>query len=467
MLTLIRPTPLSAIHAARNATPPPAAPPMRIMRRTGPSADGSAAGSGGASKTTSEAGESGNDGDRAGSSASATPAKDRMILSREEKEVKYQKARERIFSDFPDPKTSDNNQNGDNNMSRTSSASGRKKPHRQKLPHDDTFEVRSQYNVYYPGVHHYNGPVPYASDGSFSNEQPYMVGPGVSPAGMTYVQNGPNNLMYPGPANMNTLPPYPVAVSPQVPQSTPWHGRTIPQQSPFSGYASLQQQPTMMGPEPSHKTSPAMNNYPIPSPMPYQHMAPSWQPPQYPGSLQQPAYRNQPPVHWPSYPSHPMAPSSPSYPYGQFSGQPMNPGMQNPPGPIPESFNRSLFNPQTRSFVPGSRHPGKGNQYRVNTYLNAQQGVQPPQWTPRFPEASPSSAMGGYNPNRLMSTGNRDSIAKWGTPSHLPPKPPPSEVPSDFDMKHRSTPTYAANGLAQSSNGPFVVSGGTGLPSQH
>lgn len=460
---------MSVIYAASNATPPPTAPPMKIMRRSSPSREGSAVGSGGLSKATSEAGESGNDGDRAGSSTDVTPAKDRMILSREEKEVKYQKARERIFRDFPESKSSDST-SGENNISRSSSASGRKKTYRQKTPHDDSFEVRSQYNVYYPGVHHYtNGPVPYnlsTNDGSFPNQPSYVVGPGMSPASMTYVQSNPNNPMYSGPVNMNAVPQYPAAVSPQTTPNSPWQGGNMPQQSPFAGYTSMNQ-PSMMGQQ-SNKSSPALNNYAVPNSAPYQHVPPNWTSHPYQGNFQQSSYRNQP-AHWPTYPPQSIASSPTSYPYGQFPGQHIKPGMQNHSGshPLPGSFNRSLFNPQTRSFVPSGRHPAKNNQYGMNSYMGGQNSMQPPQWS-QFPETNSRnfepSALPGYNTSRVPSTGNRDSIAKWGTPSHLPPKPPPSEVSSDFDLKHRGTTghPYAANTVPNPNNGPLVVSGETG-----
>ncbi|KAJ6140829.1 hypothetical protein N7497_011722 [Penicillium chrysogenum] len=126
--------------------------------------------------------------------------------------------------------------------------------------------------------------------------------------------------------------------------------------------------------------------------------------------------------------------------------------------------------PQTRSFIPGGaplgRHPNK-SQHTMQPYGNMQSGAQP-QWN-GYPEPIPNRTMDStpaMNSNRVP-TGPRDSIAKWGTPAHLPPKPPPSEVPSDFDLKNRPVPasvpapTYSSNGIPAVSNGPLVVSGGT------
>lgn len=484
--------------ANANNTPPPNAPAMKIMRRVGqpgerPSAGGSTATSSSApSKATSEAGgEGGNDEQRAGSSAGATPAKDRTTMTREEREAKYQEARERIFRDFPESKSSENNgENG--NLSRSSSTNGRKKTHRQKTPHDDTFEVRSQFNVYYPGMPYVSSQVPFnvaMNDGSFPAQPHYMVGPGASPPAMTYVQNGQNNVMYPAHMNVNPLPPYPIAVSPHVAQNNSWQSGHLPQQSPYPGFTPVSQPSPMMGQPSSTRSSPAMNNYAIPHSAQYQQTSSTWASPPYQGNFQQSSRRNPPPVHWPNYPSQSMASSPVSYPYGQLPGQPFNTGMQNHSAqhPLPGSFTRSPFNPQTRSFVPGgaspARFPGKGNQHGVNPSYHSPQSKTQQQWTgfqdnyshsnhsssQAGGKNSGSAASGSHTSTRAASAGNRDSIAKWGTPSHLPPKPPPSEVPSDFDTKSLNTSTstnsYSNNSLPNSNkNGPLVVSGGTSLP---
>lgn len=165
-----------------------------------------------------------------------------------------------------------------------------------------------------------------------------------------------------------------------------------------------------------------------------------------------------------------MASNPTSYPYAQYPGQPLNVGMgmQNP---HPASFARSPFNPQTRSFVPGGsgpmpRHPGKCNQPGMPHYPAMHPGLQP-QWN-GFSDTSKLAE--GRNASRGVSLNSRDSIAKWGTPSHLPPKPPPSEVPSGFDLKPRnisiSSDSHTGNASSSSKNGPLVVSGGTSVPSK-
>ncbi|PYH41540.1 putative R3H domain protein [Aspergillus saccharolyticus JOP 1030-1] len=473
------PTPLAMIYAANNSTPPPAMPAMKIMRRAGserPSTEGSIAASSGYSKDGSEAGDSGNDGDRGGSSTGATPAKDRLALTREEREAKYQEARERIFRDFPESKAAAETVNGDSsaNMSRSSSTSGRKKTHRQKTPHDDSFEARSQFNAYYPGMHFGNGSGPFnmaMNDPSFSN-QPCMVGPGVSPPNMGY-SGAQTGAMFPGPVNQNTMSHYSMPVSPQMTPSGPWPNGPVPQQSPFAGYASITQSPAMA----STKSSPALGSYPMPNPVQYQQ-TPGWSTPPYPGGYHHQPHRTHAPAPtpaaWTNYQTQPPNPTS--YPYTQYPGQPMSPAMQPHSGshPMPGSFSRSPFNPQTRSFVPGgaatlARHPNKANQHGMGPYPGMQPGVLP-QWNGyQDVNSKGQDTLGsaGQNLPRGIPSSGRDSIAKWGTPSHLPPKPPPSEVRSEYDIKHRSgpasTPPFPGSAL-NSKNGPLVVSGGTILP---
>jgi hypothetical protein len=478
------PTPLSAVHAATNTTPPPIVPAMKIMRRNdGGQFDESVGGSSNPSKANSETGDSGPDGERNGSSSGATPAKDRMALTREEREAKYHQVRERIFRDFPDSAKTEPATGDPNDISRSSSTNGRKKPQKQRTPVDDSFEVRSQFNAYYPGTKYGNGHAPYnapMNDNPYSNQVPYLVGPGVPPPSSGYMSTGQTGAMYSGQMSMNSAPQYPVAMSPQMPSNGSWQNGNMPQQSPYHGYASMNQ-PGMMNQPSSNASSPAMSNYAVPNAAPYTQNL-NWNSTPYPTNFQQSPQqqRNGPPVHWPNYPQQPMPsnmqPNMGGYPYTPYSGQHMNPAFQNSAAhhSMQPGYPRSHFNPQTRSFVPGGvplgHHPSKGPQHPTQQYSNMQSGVQPG-WN-AYPEAvshrpmDPNPAM---IPNRLP-TGPRDSIAKWGTPSHLPPKPPPSEVPSEFDLKNRPIPAsvpvppYASNGVA---NGPLVISGGVALSKQN
>ncbi|CAG8419163.1 unnamed protein product [Penicillium salamii] len=483
------PPPLSAVHAASNTTPPPVVPAMKIMRRNdGGQFDGSMGGSSNPSKANSDDGDSGPDGERNGSSSGAAPAKDRMALTREEREAKYHQVRERIFRDFPDsaksePTSGDSNQD----VSRSSSTNGRKKNPKQRTPVDDSFEVRSQFEIWYPGVQYGNGPASYntpMNENSTANQVPYLVGPGVPPPAGGYLPSGQTGAIHSGQMPMNGPPQYPATMSPQMPPNGSWQGVAMPQQSPYPGYASMNQ-PGMMNQPSSNASSPAVSNYAVPNPAPYQQ-TPNWNTAPYQPHFQQsPQQRTGPPVHWPNYqqlmpsnmqpnigsnmPPH-MGTNMGGYPYAQYPGQHMNHAFQNSSAthPMQPGYPRSHFNPQTRSFVPGGvptgRHPSRPPQ-------NSQYGLMQPgpqsQWN-GYSEATVGRPM---DPTR-MPTGPRDSIAKWGTPSHLPPKPPPSEVPSDFNMKNRSVPAsvpahvpmYVNNAAP---NGPLVVSGGVALPKQN
>ncbi|CAI7587777.1 unnamed protein product [Penicillium pancosmium] len=498
------PTPLSEIYASSNTTPPPVVPAMKIMRRADlerASGEGSVGASSSApSKATSETGDSGFDGDRAGSSSGATPAKDRLALTREEREAKYHEVRERIFRDFPESAKSDTGDSNPN-MSRSSSTTGRKKNHRQRNPNDDGFEARSQFNAYYPGAQYTNGSMSYngtMGDGYSANPVPYLVGPGVQPPPGGYVAAGQNNGMHPGQMGMNNMSQsqYPMAVSPQLGSNGPWQGGNMPQQQPYSsGYASMSPS-NMMGQQSANKPSPTMNNYAMPQSQQYQQSH-NWNSTPYPGSVQQsPLQRNQPPVHWPNYPQQqqPMTPNMAANPYAQFPGQHLNNAMQNQAGRpgMPGAYERSQshFNPQTRAFIPGGaplpRHANASRGAQQPMPYGNMQGNLPaqPQWNGysdlmQARGQAQGQAQGqdhsSVNTIRTASVSSRDSIAKWGTPSHLPPKPPPSEVPSEFDLGGRTGPgpgpgpgpsSYQSNGIPVPGgmNGPLVVSSGAGAP---
>lgn len=439
------------------------------MRRTDgerPSDGSTGTSSPGPSKAASEAGDA-TDGERTGSSTgAATPAKDRMVMTREEREAKYQEVRDRIFRDFPESKSSDTSNGYLGDISRSSSSSGRKKASRQKTPHDDSFEVRSQYNAYYPGMQYANGSVPHQGiNGSAPQTQPpsFMVGPGAAPPGPGYVPSAQNSPMYSG-----QMPQQPMAASPQMPSISRWQGGNVPQQSPFPGYASIGQSPGMMNQQASASSSPAMNSHSFPNANAYQ---PTNWPSPYSANFQQPVPRNPASMNWPNYASQYPA-SQASYPYGQIPMQPMSPGMQNYAHPIPGSYNRAAFNPQTRAFVPGGsplrRHPSRGSQPGMGSYAGMSQGNQP-QWM-GYQDASRNQDFAGFpNPyaTRGMPLDHRDSIAKWGTPSHLPPKPPPTEVasfgPKGEDESMSAAPCNSRT-LPENRNGPFIVSGGMNLP---
>ncbi|CRG85222.1 hypothetical protein PISL3812_02335 [Talaromyces islandicus] len=486
------PTPLSSLRPVSSThTPSSNAPAMKIMRRNDqsgdrPSVGGSTAASSSApSKPASEIeGDGTNDDDPTGSSVGATPAKDRSTMTREEREAKYQEARERIFRDFPESKAGES-PNGDisADMSRSSSASGRKKNFRQRTPHDDSFEARSQFNAYYPGVPYSSGTAPVALPNATAfNQHPYMVGPGASPPNMNYPQNSHASSVYP---NMNNVPQYPMNMS-HMGQTSSWQAPAAPQQSPYSGYAVLNQPTPMMG-HAQTRSPPSMNGYGHQNfTQPSQHGSSTWTGQSYQNNYSPSTQRNAP-MQWPGYPSTSMNANTGSYPYGQPSNQHYSsPGQNMISHPVPGSYNRPTFNPQTRSFVPGgnsttNRYPNKGMAHAANVSYGNPQLNNSQQWTgymenngQPMPHVSPmlhnrnqNNATGPASVARSIQPGHKDSIAKWGTPAHLPPKPPPSEVPSEFDSNVRNPPVstnnYPNNTPSQANNGPLVVSGGTSV----
>ncbi|OKL59217.1 hypothetical protein UA08_05533 [Talaromyces atroroseus] len=493
------PTPLSLLRPVNShSTPPPNAPAMKIMRRNEQSGDRTLAGddttasSSVPSKTVSEAGEDGgNDEDRGGSSAGATPAKDRSTMTREEREAKYQEARERIFRDFPESKPGDS-PSGDNSadMSRSSSTSGRKKNFRQKTPHDDSFEARSQFNAYYPGMPYTPGTVSMPMhNGTIYGQHPYMVGPGASLPAMNYAQGTAGSNVF-----QNNVSQYPMNTM-HLGQNHAWQNSGAPQQSPFQGYTTLNQQSPMMGQQAQTGSSPAMNTYAIPNTSSFaSHSPPSWTGQSYQNNYTQPAQRNAS-MNWPGYPSsHTMAANANPYSsYGQVSGQHYStPAQTQNTHPMISNFNRSTFNPQTRSFIPtGNPNTGRyshkgGVGHNANVAYNntnSQANGQRQQWSGHMENNGQSMAYGASHSNnrangntaspssvpRGAQPGSHDSIAKWGTPAHLPPKPPPSEVPTEFEAKSRTLPIPAnsfpnnSNNNGTSQGGPLVVSGGNSV----
>lgn len=453
---------------------------MKIMRRNEDRnvGDNCTTSSSGPSKPVSEAdGEGGNDEDRGGSSAGATPAKDRSAMTREEREAKYQEARERIFRDFPESKSVDSSA-GDTSadISRSSSSSGRKKNFRQKTPHDDSFEARSQFNAYYPGMSYAASAASVSmNNGATYSQNPYMVGPNAPSPTMNYPQGTPAANVY-----QNNMSQYQMNTMP-IGQTHTWQGPNAPQQSPYQGYAALNSPQTMIGQQAQVASMPAMNNYPVPNPA--ATYAPNtstpWATQQYQSNYPQTVQRS---THWPSYPSHPMATNTNPYSYGQqMPNQQYSTNQGHNPHQMMGNFNRTMFNPQIRSFVPTgnpatSRYTAKGvNHTGGVAYNNPQSNVQRQKWSGQADSSGQAMAYGSSYPNNSRANGNptsptiprvtqpmaNDSIAKWGTPAHLPPKPPPSEVPS----RNLSAPTttLSNNGATQptQSGGPLIVSGGS------
>jgi SUZ domain len=416
---------------------------VKIMRRTALAAnkvsnDGSTAASSSApSKATSEAGAETTSDEGLPSPPNVTSSKDRSKLTREEKEAHYKAARERIFRDFQEAHGSENSTADTSaNMSRSSSSSGKKKGHKQKAPRDDSFEARSSYVPGFPGMSHsaqnqYNGPFgvsgyqsPYGAQ--TPDPMPAMAfGSNATPA---YNQYDPSTT-FPG---MNFSSSYPN----QYGSNDGWSN---PQSPPPGGYYNFGQQPASNYSQYAPAMSPPVNQYPQIASPGIQSPGQQWAPIQY----QQP-FQAQPPmqppmaqngglVSWPGYP--PQANSHMQggpYRYGQgpFQQYPSTP-PSNHPHPLPGSYNRPAFNPQIRSFVPAGpnmRFGGQANQVRPAISPFSGQGSISSQNT----ENPDSGVRASSAPNKAQESLQK----KWGTPAHLPKKPPPSQVPSTFEIEN-------------------------------
>ncbi|KAI0100134.1 hypothetical protein GGR51DRAFT_372099 [Nemania sp. FL0031] len=371
-------------------TPPPVVLPKKIMRRGEDGESGQV--STNASKATSEVGSDGKD--------KTGMLKEKM--TREEREVAYKLARERIFGNAAD-KPAESGQDNDeaNGVSRASSVSAKDKSNlgkrggktgKQRRDDSESFDSRSQYIKYFapqPQMEwsphfiatnmQYNGqaPQPY----QYQIPQPYQTPPQGYPAMM------PNNG-YPQYGNVPAYPPQSQPLPSRYPSSNGSIG---------SGY----------GPPPAQAT-------------PQQ----SWQP----NFNQTP-----PPVSYPSrgpqtQPQGGNGPMGIPYAYGQLPAH-ANPHDPKSQHPIPGSYNRHAFNPKTQSFVPGNGmspvQPPMGP-YNMP--------VPPPHGSPQVGSphlgyagfnspAPPQPYMGGpgYGMSRQSSN---NSLPAYHPPQHIPQHPP-------------------------------------------
>ncbi|KAK7542602.1 uncharacterized protein J3D65DRAFT_222106 [Phyllosticta citribraziliensis] len=449
------PPPLSGLPSALSSgpeTPPIMVPARKIMRREDgkpPSGTNTTANSDGPSKTTSEVG-----GD-SGSDAGQGPRK----LTREEREAKYKEARQRIFGSAEDGDLGDlAKDNEGKDMSRSSSAAGRKNKKKPRNNDDDGFEARSQFSPYFPPQ--YGGP------GYSNGAQPMYYGPVNSMAPQTNV-NPPVSSPFQGQTG------FPVMVqqeaqhqySWQLPQfASPPTGSINP--APFGApmpvnydISSDFQQRMSFQQNNNTKVTPRMSSVPLAG-------HPDGYRPQSQGVNQPwPQVNVQMPYQFPQgFNDRPMS-AGQSYAYGQLP----NPSFGNNRNqhPLPGSFNRQQFNPQSQafvpSFVPGMRGaPGYNmpaqspqmasvapNMVGYPGYMGMHQQGRPGQPAPQpqfnsirqppnpafmktgipnqgishpLPQPVSAAPLPGAKP---ASMGGQSSIAKWGTPSHLPPKPPP------------------------------------------
>lgn len=482
LLTSASPPPLSQmVDATKGAdTPPVELPARKIMRREDKSGTNTNPNSQNPSKTASEA--DGSDGSNDG--------KDKAALTREEREARYREARQRIFgaeseeSSPPENAEASEDKDKANDVSRSSSASGKKKTKKQRNYDDDDFQARSHFNVYYP--QQYAVPGYTAENGVYYNGYSGAV-PHAQYTGMNAGASPPTAYGS----------PFPAMPSPDAPSQYGWNGQQFQPQNGTPAYQNFgQMQPgydlstdfqrgmSFQSPVMPSQVTPKMANAPM---APYQESFPQAQ--NMPSNQGWPQMNQQPqyPINQGQYatPSNrPLsAPQSQPYAYGQFPPNPYNGQPNRNQHPIPGSYNRQQFNPQSQAFIPGGRNmpfqmqpnmgQGQGQGPQMNGYGGYQmQGHQPSMpgqmarmspsagSTPSFGSPQSIHGNGSVSMNRIASqTGDQssripsaaNSIAKYGTPSHLPPKPPaPHQPPAPkFDLSSLNGPR---NNMPQTSN---------------
>ncbi|MCJ1313262.1 hypothetical protein MMC25_006939 [Agyrium rufum] len=473
------PAPLSSFSKPSIVSSGPVStlPSMKIMRRGGTGEQGRIHGSGDNTTTSSMApSKAGSDledeshrGTGVASPTESMILKDKSAMTREEREAKYKETRDRIFKNFEDTENSEVLASGEtsNQISRTSSATGRKKT-RKNRQNDDGFDTRSQFNVYYPsgayGATYAQAPVQIPFPQLYAAQQygipqaepqpiynPSFTPPsGISmyqpppsqpmaisnqsyqmPAGQTVIPYGPPN--YPQPQNM-------------VPSSQMMMSSPTPSDASSISRPQFSRSQSQMS-DPSWPQGNYTNAYPMPQ-------TPSQ-------TFQQPISRS------PGGGVHMM-----NYPYGQLPYQ-MNGQSGRPAHPLPGSFNRHALNPQIQAFVPGAgflpsqpsnyghrpapvpNYPpnmmGNGNTSATiyaspQMYLGPPQAPQPANYSPWIQPAAntnelpvPSQSQAPLrnrhtSRNKSSSAGNSHSqlptpplLAKWSSAANLPPKPPPPE----------------------------------------
>ena len=464
------PPPLSDMVKAQSPTEttPTSQPSFQIMRREGMGKDGRATASGvnttassmAPSKAGSDTGDDSQHGTGFVSPTESVGMREKFTLTREEREAKYKETRERIFKGVVERDIEDTgvSTEGVNGVSRTSSGNGRKKSKKSKRNNDD-FEVRSQFNAFYTTPHYATSsyeqaasPVAYFSP---YTEQGAVVGGQSEGLSAAVFQQGLNQ----GYQSMSNVPPYHMGLQntsvpvadlngqfPGVPMYSDYNQQYQPQFQPqyqsqyqTQYYQQMMHHPQMMGQQSPSMSSPVMGSHTqLPQSSP-QMSDQTWPQNGFAYPYQQPRQQQQ--GYFPQMQERSLSNghSTASYTYAQV---PYPPNIQqgNPQHPLPGSYNRPSFNPQTRAFIPGSGYqPSTTTQY--NGMPSDSNGHSPGMSLPngnshssQRPQATALHMASSSSQSRKTSsqsassqpaTSQSSSLAKWGTPANLPPKPPP------------------------------------------
>ncbi|KAK5077136.1 hypothetical protein LTR64_005383 [Lithohypha guttulata] len=418
------PPPLSELakSVAVAGTSGPTAAAIKIMRREQLSSRHFSAGNSTApsscapSKTTSENGVEARSDDGLASPTESTPSRDKSKLTREERQAQYKLARDRIFADFQEPFTSDatSNEEHSGSMSRSSSSSGKKKTKKHKQPKDDSFEARSAFVPSGPFQAQYAQA--YADPATTPNYNMTPMNYDQTIYGATPTQTFPGfepSIAY---GNMQG---YQSTMVPQQISPSDWQAmQAMQMQNPYFIYPQAMQYPQNQ-------------NMMMMGALPIQGQFPEWYPSQNQNFMA---------------PS-PMSPTSPyPPPYGvitpnsiqneQYGSNTHRALPNTSTGQEYHSHKRSLFNPQTRSFVPNNRE-GRSAARSGRTKNNSRHSL--------------NSVMHHQNSNSNVTSLNReDSLKqKYGTPASLPKKPPPQES--------KQAPEISNNAILQQAHGQSSI----------
>ncbi|RMD42501.1 hypothetical protein DV735_g2583, partial [Chaetothyriales sp. CBS 134920] len=426
---------------------------VKIMRRAGlprqfSTTDSTAPSSSAPSKATSEAGHS-EEGPMSPTEAS-TPNRDRSKMTREEREAQYKAARERIFGNMDELAIGENNSTGETSasMSRSSSSSGKKKTRKQRTPKDDSFDSRSAFVAGYGGLHVQQTPVAYQphSHNDLGNHHQY------EPAQQAY---GPQ-------INYSSTP---TQADPGLEHQMQFHhppGACDHGQNP--GCANPDAWSTMQSPAaagsnffnyPQHISGygPAMSSMMHQINQPFGQQQQGWNnSSMYQNGFQQPYGQQGPNMNWqvyqPAYSQQFMqaqggmmqtafGPNTRNPMMGQY----VQPGQHN----VDSNYARqsSLFNPQTKTFVPSNgavRAGGRGNNKKKHSPASAKpESHQTSLSKSQQPPPPPTSLHSARQQDAVMmlpvsARPTHDSLQqKYGKPANLPKKPPPSQAPGHVE----------------------------------
>ncbi|KAK4692137.1 hypothetical protein P7C71_g5010, partial [Lecanoromycetidae sp. Uapishka_2] len=480
------PTPLSSFVPK---TPPavdntPASlPAMKIMRRAGLGKAGQIVDSGAStadastvpSGAGSETGDDSHQGTGVASPTDSNVAKDKAAMTREEREAKYKETRERIFG--PESENVESSE-AVNELSRTSSRNDKKK--KKHKNQDDGFEARSQFTACYPTMQY---PVTTfdQSVGAPAYHSPYAIQPGAS---MNQAGTMGSNMFAQGYQQpYQTISPTGQGISTSVNanqtfvgydlQNNPVYTQT--QQMPSQYYPQMQQG-FGMGQQSSTMSSPGLSSSGQFPRLQSQLSDQQWQQNGYSYPYQQ--SRDQQQYYTPQIQASTATPDVQPYPYGQLPMQGM-PGAKSQ-HPLPGSYKSQSFNPQTRAFVPNGGSNSSQMAYQGTSSnqpmsrspaMSSQNGFQYSAYgqpTPTYPQMASMPVPSTYNfgqeskhhgPRKSSSQAHAarspvpSSLSKWGTPAHLPPKPPPPEAPSFPEGQHSLPTNNHFNAAVHTTNG--------------